>query len=407
MTDQEIDAIIQTIRTMPDGQSELARTIFKAAADSLSLDKVANLTGQDTTTLQNKQQSQNGPILRFTEKEISKMPASFKQEFRIQGCTAHIRKRPSGKNTFVYEIRYRRNGYNVTAAAKTLEAAKEKFLVNLAAAEKLGSQKDENRISNVFDEFAQYYFEKFYKRRVAASTYKNTMNRYNNHIKPAFGILKIKSITPLMCQNLLDDLTIEGKYKTVDEIYCILNTIFKMAIKHGLIMLNPVDIVFHKKHANEHGSALSKAEEQFLLEETKGTPYQIMFAVALYTGMRPNEYYSAKIDGKFIVTVNSKRKNGKVEYKKIPISPMLAPYLENVPALKFYVANRLREKFHTIFPDRKLYDLRTTFYTRCCECGVADAARDEFVGHSHGALGNTYMDLSDEYLLKEGQKLVY
>ena len=86
---------------------------------------------------------------------------------------------------------------------------------------------------------------------------------------------------------------------------------------------------------------------------------------------------------------------------------MLAPYLMNVPALKFYVANRLREKFHTIFPARKLYDLRTTFYTRCCECGVADAARDEFVGHSHGALGNTYMDLSDEYLLKAGQKLNY
>ena len=60
---------------MPEGQGELARTIFKAAADSLSLDKVANLTGQDATTLQNKQQSQNGPVLKFTEKEISKMPA--------------------------------------------------------------------------------------------------------------------------------------------------------------------------------------------------------------------------------------------------------------------------------------------------------------------------------------------
>jgi len=407
LTAQEIDAIINTIRTMPEGQSELARTIFKAAADSLSLKKVATLTRQEPTTLQNKQQSQNGPVLRFTEKEISKMPASFKQEFRIQGCTAHIRKRQSGKNTFVYEIRYRRNGYNVTAAAKTLEAAKEKFLVNLAAAEKLGSQKDENRISNVFDEFAQYYFEKFYKRRVAASTYKNTMNRYINHIKPAFGILKIKSITPLMCQNLLDDLTAEGKYKTVDEIYCILNTIFKMAIKHGLIMLNPVDIVFHKKHANEHGAALTKDEEKFLLAATSGTPYQLMFAIALYTGLRPNEYYSAKIDGEFITAINSKRKNGKVEYKKIPITPMLAPYVENVTELKFHVANRIREKFRSIFPNRRLYDLRTTFYTRCCECGVADVARDEFVGHSHGALGDAYTDLSDEFLLKEGKKLSY
>ena len=210
-----------------------------------------------------------------------------------------------------------------------------------------------------------------------------------------------------MCQDLVDDLDAEGKHKTADEVYCLLNTIFRMAIKHGLITVNPIDIVFHKKHQTEHGSALSKTEEALLLSETQGTPYQLMFAVGLYTGMRPNEYQSARIEGDFIISINSKRKNGKVQYKKIPISPMLAPYVANVTELKFYVPNRIREKFHSVFPDRKLYDLRTTFYTRCCECGVADVARDEFVGHSHGALGDAYMDLSDEFLLKEGQKLNY
>ncbi len=392
---------------MPEGQGELARTIFKAAADSLSLDKVANLTGQDATTLQNKQQSQNGPVLKFTEKEISKMPASFKQEFRIQGCTAHIRKRPSGKTTFVYEVRYRRNGYNITAAAKTIEEAKEKFLNNLIEMEKNGGPKKENGIPNVFGEFAEYYFEKFYIRKVATSTYKNTLNRYNNHIKPIFGEKRIRAITSEMCQDLIDDLTAEEKYKTAEEVYCILNTIFRMAIKHSLLTTNPTDIVFHKKHQTEHGVALNKAEERYLLSATKGTPYHLMFAVGLYTGMRPNEYASAQIEGKFIVAINSKRKNGKVEYKRIPISPMLAPYLEGVDYLHFYGANRIRERLKLILPDHKLYDLRTTFYTRCCECGVSDVARDEFVGHSHGALGDAYMDLSDEFLLKEGQKLNY
>lgn len=67
----------------------------------------------------------------------------------------------------------------------------------------------------------------------------------------------------------------------------------------------------------------------------------------------------------------------------------------------------MRMKIKKILPNHKLYDLRTTFYTRCTECGVADVARDEFVGHSLGALENAYTDLSDDFLLREGNKLNY
>ena len=38
-------------------------------------------------------------------------------------------------------------------------------------------------------------------------------------------------------------------------------------------------------------------------------------------------------------------------------------------------------------------------------CRLDNAERDEFVGHSFGALGNAYTDLSEEYLLKEAEKL--
>ena len=83
------------------------------------------------------------------------------------------------------------------------------------------------------------------------------------------------------------------------------------------------------------------------------------------TGMRPNEYKTARIEGDFIIAVNSKRKNHKIEYKRIPITPMLKPYLKGVTELTFCRVETLRKKFNEILPGHKLYDLRTTFYTRC------------------------------------------
>ena len=67
-------------------------------------------------------------FLKFTNEEISKMPKTFRKEFRAEGCTAHIRKIQSGKNTYCYEIRYRKNGYNISASSTSIAIAKEKFI---------------------------------------------------------------------------------------------------------------------------------------------------------------------------------------------------------------------------------------------------------------------------------------
>ena len=75
--------------------------------------------------------------------------------------------------------------------------------------------------------------------------------------------------------------------------------------------------------------------------------------------------------------------------------------------ISFYKPYTLREKINTILPNHILYDLRTTFYSKCAECGVAEVAKKLFVGHSLGQLGNAYTDVSDEYLMKEGEKLNY
>ena len=403
MTDNELKNLLEALKYIPDEdkRDEATQLMLKSASESITLERLKKITGFDSRGQDNEE-----VFWRFSAKELSLMPKTFRKEFRTQGCTAHVRKRRSGKNSWNYEIRYRRNGYNITASANNLDQAKHKFIEMLGSAEKCVKNK-ECTIPSTFDKFANYFFEKFYKRKVGQSTFRVAMSNYKNHVVPHFGDMPLKSITADRCQELLDRLIDEDKVRTEENVFTMLNMIFKAAVKHGVMAHNPIDMVFHTKHEREHGKALTKDEERKLLEQTAGTPYQLMFAIALYTGLRPNEYKTAVIDGDFVVANNSKRKNGKVESKKIPITPMLAPYLEGVNELHFTRLEQIRHKFNGILPDHKLYDLRTTFYTRCMECGVAEVATKTFVGHALGGMADTYTDLSDEFLYTEGQKLKY
>ena len=386
MTFQQIQKLLSLAQYAPEEeQNEIANLLTEAAI----------------------QHPETEGALRFAQKDYLKMPRKFRQLFKTQGLTARVYRRQTSSKLkhYNYEIRLRSDGYNIYACADNLTEAKQKFIQKLNEYEKLGEE--QTAVPSTFSKFAEYFFDKFYSRKVSESTLRVAKNQFKNHLSLYFKDTTLKRITPNVCQELIDRLEAEGKGKTAEDVHSLLNIIFKAAIKHGLITNNPIDMVVHNKHEREHGKALTKDEERLLLEQTAGTPYQLMFAIALYTGLRPNEYKTARIEGNFIIANNSKRKNGKVESKKIPITPMLKPHLEGVTELKFTRLEQIRNKFNAILPGHRLYDLRTTFYTRCMECGVADAAIKKFVGHTLGGLADTYADLSDEFLFMEGQKLLY
>ena len=51
----------------------------------------------------------------------------------------------------------------------------------------LKQQAEFNDVPTTFDRFANYYFEKFHKRKVSVSTYRVAMSNYKNHVYPHFG----------------------------------------------------------------------------------------------------------------------------------------------------------------------------------------------------------------------------
>lgn len=344
-------------------------------------------------------------FVEFTEKEILQMPKKIQRLIILNKKRCHIRTKPSGKDSVTYEIRYRRDGYNVYANGKTIELAKENFLRKIKTAKPKDFGADERDVPTTFKAFALFYFEAFRKEKVTADTYKADEGRLKKHLLPYFKEMPLRKITPFDCKRFLDNVLSQGKGKTAEELYSILSILFKGAIAHGIMDRNPLLTVSKPTYEQKSGKALSRSEEQTLFEKLAGSGHETAVAVLLYCGLRPNELATAKIHGGFIVAVNSKRKNRKVEYKRIPICKKLRPYLPDDGELSLAHIKWIRVKYKEILPHHRLYDLRTTFYTRCDELGVAESARDEFVGHSAGVLTNAYRDLSDEYLLKEGKKL--
>ena len=191
MTQQELDNIIKTLKAIPESNDDMARTILKAAADSITLERIKSLTGGSNEVIL--QSDGSSDVLASSRKEIDSMPRTFRKQFRTKGITAHVRKRPSGKHKCNFEIRCQVNLQKIAVSSNSLEDAKRKFIKRLEEIDAGIVQQKNNGVPTTFDQFAKYYFEKFHKRKVSASTYRVAMSNYKNHVLPPFRGYALKA----------------------------------------------------------------------------------------------------------------------------------------------------------------------------------------------------------------------
>ena len=126
---EKINKIIEILKASPNADENI-QFVLRLADESVKAETLEKIIqeGRQSAVLPSKEQDEQAKFgLKFTTKEIDQMPKTFKKEFRAEGCTARIRKRQTGKNSYTYEIRYRRNGYNITITDKNLENGKNRF----------------------------------------------------------------------------------------------------------------------------------------------------------------------------------------------------------------------------------------------------------------------------------------
>ncbi len=349
--------------------------------------------------LQNEKKSSTSTV-EFTKKEISQMTETFKRAFIANGLAAHVHKRPSGKRTFLYEIRYRANGYCIIASSTDLVEAKKKFIAKTMPGEieKYRTDKVANgfsRLEEIFEEWCEF------KR---GSVLEKERQRFRSDFESLPSKLKkmhVEEIRTVDISRVMRELP-PRKYEQMRTIF---NGVFKYAIASGVISNNPVALIPFRRAERVSRESLTTEEVYSFLEGLRSPTYDCIRqgAYLLYFfGLRPCEVdEDTRREGEFLITRNRKRKNGKVEYKKIPIPKQAQGLIDWEKPLTFDCSRHIQNKlFKELLGngEKTAYCLRHTFCTLCQEA-VRQEIVEIWMGDSPERLiGKVYTHFSDKFM---------
>lgn len=139
------------------------------------------------------------------------------------------------------------------------------------------------------NDLAKNYIEHIYSTKGKTKSTKQSESRYNTHIAPIIGELKLSQLTKVHAKKIQTKLIKEGlSSTTINHIVTLLNTIINYNIKNDIVKgSNPLYGIEQLKTKNERTRYLSKEEIKLLLEHTKEDKILHLFThLALSTGAR-------------------------------------------------------------------------------------------------------------------------
>lgn len=326
------------------------------------------------------ERSQRESTLQFSIEEISKMPKEFRKIFRTNKQTAHVRKKKSG----IYEIRIQIDGCRITASARYLDLAKERFIQKLREYTENGKRRQSQAL---LLSYVEQWLETVKKPFIKESTYKMYLQTFNAYVKPKFPGRTLASITQFELQHFINDFVQNGKNRTAQKIALLLSAVFDYAVDDGIIERSPMKRVVVARYEQESGQSLTREEERKLLAAFRSSPdvYAQAYVFMIYTGVRRSELASVELKDGWVHVVTSKQRKGvKEKVRRLPVSPMLEnvlPFID-VSAIKALSPGVLTKHVKDFLPAHHLHDLRHTFITRAQECGIKRELVSLWAGHA-------------------------
>lgn len=229
---------------------------------------------------------------------------------RTEVTGINVREYPSGKKSIIIHFMYRGvecretlKGIEVTkgnlkyAAGMKMEIEKKiainsffyaDYFPNSARAKLFGHVISKITIAALLDEFISTAEKSMEESSLA--TYRSSIK---THLKPAFGHIPVKDITPAQIRSFIKGLTLT--LKSIRNLLIPLRHIFAEALNDDLIEKNPMDrIVVEKLVAKEQVSSgyvvdpFNESERIAIIKYSKGQTRNLI-QFSFYTGLRPSE----------------------------------------------------------------------------------------------------------------------
>lgn len=203
------------------------------------------------------------------------------QKYKIKSGTRYsvrlyVRKDENGKQEY-----YVKKGFKTEKEAKLHEARKKVEI------EDIGYHRPSNDLyRTVYEEWLPSY-----KNRVQETTCQRTKDLFRLHILPKFGDKSISKITPVHCQNAINEWAV--KYTNIKQLKSYSSQIFEYAIFAELLQRNPMTntkLPHREKKESENYFSLEELKKFLeILNKEESLKHILIFQLLITTGVRKGE----------------------------------------------------------------------------------------------------------------------
>jgi integrase len=354
------------------------------------------------------------PILSLTERTIANAKTPSNGQHTLWDTTLKhfgLRISQGGSKTFVVMHGPRRDRitighYPTISLAQAREKAKE------VLAERTLNKTRAPRIA--FDEARTLFFE-VHRQRNKQSTIDEYHRIFERHLAPRLKCFRLSDITPHDIQRILDRLA--STPSECNHCYAVARCFFTFCFKRRYIERSPMDGMEKPTKYRPRTRVLSNDElaRVWKAAETYGYPFGPIVQLLILTGQRRSEI--GKLKWSYItdrITLPAEIVKNNREHS-IPLSPMAAGILKEIPHLSEYVFVARGSTSHfngwqsCTFTLLKaagtahwtLHDLRRTFATRLAEFGVPPHVIERLLNHVDGTLSPIALVYNRASYLKE------